>query len=176
AERTSRKPARASATWPSTARTALATYSNGFLIFAPRASGAQNSGEARIVRSIALTSPSDRRNVAATRSTSAGGGSSATKRATTWAAVGPGLPREVRARAEPVVEIEERGRVGGRPAQQVAELAERVGADDIALVGGQVPLHLALGGLDVEVVEPEVDHDLLELALAFDGEHDPRRL
>src|SRR5206468_4682772 len=59
--------------------TLFRSYSNGFLILAPRASGAQNSGEARIVRSIALTSPSVRRNVAATRSTSAGGGSSATK-------------------------------------------------------------------------------------------------
>ena len=86
AYRASAKPARAS-TWPPTARTALATYSKGFLIFARRGSGAQNSGEVTSARSIALMSPSVARNVAATRSTSAGGGSSETKRRTSLVAM-----------------------------------------------------------------------------------------
>ena len=63
-----------------------------------------------------------------------------------------------------------------RPTEQVTEPAERVGPDDVALVGREVPLHLALGGVDVEVIEPEVDHDLFELPLALDRTHEPRGL
>ena len=47
-----------------------------------------------------------------------------------------------------------------------------MGADDLAVVGGLEPLGVALGGVDVEVVRPEIDHHLLELALGMDGVED----
>ena len=87
--------------------------------------------------------------------------------------VGAGAHGEARTGAEPVVEVEQHGRMmGGRP-QQVGEAAERVGTDDVALVGREVPAHLALAREDVEVVEPEVDHHLLQLPLA---RHRPQHL
>ena len=59
------------------------------------------------------------------------------------------------------------GKGGGE--EEVAELAEGVFADGFALVGGGVPLVGVFGDVDVEVIEPEVGHDLLELALGEDG-------
>ena len=56
--------------------------------------------------------------------------------------------------------------------EQVAELAESMGADGVTLIGWRVQLRGILADVDVEVVEPEVGHDLLELALAEDGAHD----
>src|SRR5437762_509038 len=139
-------------------------------------------------------SPSVSMYVEATRSTSAGGGVSATKRRTSFVAMkraGEGwrvriartrspssrpppaavLSRwhdEVRPGGEPVVEVEERRWMARTGADEVGKASQRVRADDITLVGRDVPADVALPGEDVEVVEPEVDHDLRELALALD--------
>ncbi len=74
----------------------------------------------------------------------------------------------------PVVEVEEHRRVVGHRAEQVAEGAEEVGADRVALVGRDQPPHRPLVRRDVEVVEPEVDQRLLELAPALGGADEPR--
>src|SRR5262245_66220723 len=87
------------------------------------------------------------------------------------AAIRPEHQREIAPGAEPVVEIEEhRGMRGGSP-QQVTEPSEHMGPDDVALVGRDVPLHFALGGVNVEMIEPEVDHYLFELPLTLDRAH-----
>ena len=75
--------------------------------------------------------------------------------------------------ALPVVEIEEHRRAVRRRAQQIAELAEHPRADGVALVLGQVVPHLALAHEHVEVIHPEVDEDLFELALAVGRTQDP---
>ena len=67
------------------------------------------------------------------------------------------------------VEIPEHRGAERGGAEHGGELAERVGADDIAVVGDLEPLGVALGGVNVEVVAPEVDHHLVELALGEDG-------
>src|SRR5439155_10649761 len=54
------------------------------------------------------------------------------------AAIGPEPRREVRSRAEPVVEVKEHRGMRRRPTEQVTEPAERVGPDDVALVGREV--------------------------------------
>ena len=72
---------------------------------------------------------------------------------------------------KPVVEIHHHGRRLGRGQQQVAKLAQRMRANRIALVGGGVPLVGILGHEDVEVIEPEVGHHLLQLALGHDRTH-----
>ena len=86
-----------------------------------------------------------------------------------------GAPRghgEVRPGGEPVVQVEEHRRMARAGADEVGKAAQRVRADDVALVGRDVPADVALRGEHVEVVEPEVDHDLLELALTLDrAEH-----
>ena len=77
--------------------------------------------------------------------------------------------RTVRIGAHPVVEIEEhRGALRGR-LEQIAETAEHVRPDRVALVLGQHEPDLALARVDVEVVEPEVGQDFLQLPLAVDG-------
>jgi hypothetical protein len=83
---------------------------------------------------------------------------------------------EVRPGAEPVVEVEEHRRMVRGGAHEVGELAHRVRADRFALVGRDVPPHVALAREHVEVVEPEIDHELFELALARHGTHDLRGL
>ena len=75
-----------------------------------------------------------------------------------------------------VVEVEEHRRTLGSRFEEVAEVAERVGADHVAVVGGQEPAVGALAGEDVEVVRPEIDHHLLQLPLAVGGAQDSRRL
>ena len=74
--------------------------------------------------------------------------------------------------AFPVVEVEEhRGTLGGRD-QKVRELAHRVGADRVLdVIGGEKPVG-ALRQVDVEVIEPEVHHDFVELALREDRADD----
>ena len=56
--------------------------------------------------------------------------------------------------------------------EEIAELAEGVFADVVALVAGGVPLVGVFADVDVEVIEPEVGHDLLQLALGEDGAED----
>jgi hypothetical protein len=56
-----------------------------------------------------------------------------------------------------------------RRAQQIAEASEYMRPDGVALVLGQVePCH-TFTGKHVEVVEPEVDQDFLELPFAVGG-------
>src|SRR5438876_966479 len=100
-------------------------------------------------------SPSVSMYVEATRSTSAGGGVSATRRRTSFVA----MKRAVEGW---------RVRIASAGADVVGKACQRGRADDITLVGRDVPADVALPGEDVEVVEPEVDHDLRELALALD--------
>ena len=68
----------------------------------------------------------------------------------------------------PVVEIEEHRRALRGGAEQVAELAEHVRPDRVALVLGEQEAVAALARVDVEVVEPEVGQHFLELPLAVD--------
>ncbi len=63
-----------------------------------------------------------------------------------------------------------------RRAQQIGKPSQRVGTDDVALVRPDVPAALALGREDVEVIEPEIGHHLLELSLAHHGAHGLGRL
>ena len=74
----------------------------------------------------------------------------------------------------PVVEIEQHRRVLRRRAQQVAETAEHVRAYRLLLEGAGPETVQALAGEDVEMVEPELDHHLLELSRAFDGAQQAR--
>ena len=74
--------------------------------------------------------------------------------------------------ALPVVQIEEHRRALRHGAEQIAEPAEDVRPDRVALVLRQVGAHRALAGEDVEVVEPEVDEHFLELARRVDGAQD----
>ena len=67
-------------------------------------------------------------------------------------------------RALPVVEIEEHRGALGRRAEQIAELAEDVRPDRVALVLGEVLLRRSLTGEHVEVIEPEIGHHFFELA------------
>ena len=75
-----RASSRASVTSAPEARTALTTNSSGVFTLPRGWPAAKNSGEVTIVVTTSRMSPSVFRNVAAARSTRAGGGSSATKR------------------------------------------------------------------------------------------------
>ena len=74
-----------------------------------------------------------------------------------------------RHRVQVVVEVEDHGRVLGGGAQQVAEAAEGVWPYGVALVGRSRGPGEAVGDVDVEVVEPEVDHHFLQLVHAVHG-------
>ena len=60
--------------------------------------------------------------------------------------------------------------------QQVAKLAERIGADRVGLVAADPEMVEPLPGKDVEMVKPEIDHNLLQLARAVERTPDPRVL
>ena len=69
----------------------------------------------------------------------------------------------------PVIQVEQHGRAFGGGFQQVAELAQHVRADGVALVfGGQVTVG-SLVHEDVEMVEPEIGQHFVQLAIAIDG-------
>jgi hypothetical protein len=91
--------------------------------------------------------------------------------------LGAGNPRSrirARHRRQPVVEIEQHRRVfRGRP-EQVAEFAQDVGPDRLAFVIGDQDVIEALAGNDVEMIEPELVHDLLELPRAVDRPGQPQ--
>ena len=70
-----------------------------------------------------------------------------------------------------VVEVEQHRRVAGGGLQQVAQAPQRVRADGVALVVEHREAGLVVGGGDVEVVEPEVGHQLGELVLGIDRAH-----
>ena len=58
--------------------------------------------------------------------------------------------------------------------KQVAETAERKGADRLLLVIADPDVGQTLAGKDIEMVEPEIDHDLLQLTPAQHGSKDAR--
>ena len=74
-----------------------------------------------------------------------------------------------RGAAHPVVEIEEHRRALRGRLQQLAEAAEHMRANRVALVLADVDLGAPLACEDVEVVEPEIDEHLFELPVAVDG-------
>jgi hypothetical protein len=65
----------------------------------------------------------------------------------------------------PVIEVKQHRRALGRGDQQVLELPEGVRADHGFDVGRRKRAIRALAEEHVEVVGPEIDHDLVELAL-----------
>ncbi|KAF0241924.1 MAG: hypothetical protein FD180_4214 [Planctomycetota bacterium] len=70
------------------------------------------------------------------------------------------------------VEIDEHRGGSRRRLHHVAEFSQRVPADGVAIVGGLEPRAVGLADVDVEVIRPELDHDLEELALRVDGLED----
>ena len=78
----------------------------------------------------------------------------------------------VRIGTQIVVEIKKHRRAFRSGIEQVFEFFERVRLDDVAFVGRHEPFHVALAGEHVEMVEPEIVHNLLELAFAVDREGD----
>ncbi len=73
-----------------------------------------------------------------------------------------------------VVQIEEHRRRLGRGLEEILEAAPDVRTDRVALERDDGEAVLALVGVDVEVVHPEVDHDLVELPLGLGRAQDPR--
>ena len=67
--------------------------------------------------------------------------------------------------------MEHRGTLGGRP-EQVAEFAEDMWADDVAFVGDLEDAARAFADIDIEMVAPEIDEHLIELAGRVDGADD----
>ena len=57
------------------------------------------------------------------------------------------------------------------PADRSAELAQRIRADRVALIARRIPLVGVLPDVDIEVIEPEVGHHLLQLPLAQHRAH-----
>src|SRR5258707_11901812 len=75
----------------------------------------------------------------------------------------------IRPHALPVVQVEQHGRALRRAYQQVFEFSQHVRTDHITLVSrDHVPVR-AFADKNVEVVVPEVGHDLFKLAVAIDG-------
>ena len=71
-----------------------------------------------------------------------------------------------------VVEIEQHRRVVRGRAEKIAETSQRVGADRLGLVGADPQPVERLVREDIEMVVPEIDHDLLQLARAVEGAPD----
>ena len=67
-----------------------------------------------------------------------------------------------------IIQIEEHGRTFRRRCQQILKFSQSVRLNHIALVRGQQPLIVALACKHIEMVEPEIVHDLLQLPLAVD--------
>src|SRR5690349_11152818 len=76
-------------------------------------------------------------------------------------------------RALPVVEKEQHRRTLSDRAEQVAELAERIRTNHVAVVLRQIEARLAFPGKNAEVILPKIDHHLVQLAL---GRHRARQL
>ena len=77
----------------------------------------------------------------------------------------------MRAHAEPVVEIKHHGRTFRGRNQQVFKFAQSVRTDGVALVAGQQITVGAFVDKHIEVVDPEVSHHFIELALTIDRAH-----
>ncbi len=69
----------------------------------------------------------------------------------------------------PVIQVVEHGWRLGHSRQKVAELAQRVGSDRVTLIAGDEILVLVFINEDVEMVEPEIRHHLLELPFTVHG-------
>jgi len=67
------------------------------------------------------------------------------------------------------VEVMKHGEALGDRLEQGPEVSEEVGPDDIAVVVGPERPYPVVGGVDVEVVMPEICQDLGELSAAVDG-------
>ena len=78
------------------------------------------------------------------------------------------LFRHVLPAIDPPVEIPKHGRTEGGGAEHVGEFAERVLADHLAVVRHLEPFAVALGGINVEVVRPELHHHFIQLAFGPD--------
>lgn len=71
--------------------------------------------------------------------------------------------------AAPVVQIDQHGTVAGDCAEEVAEISPNVGADGRGFVVDEEGEDELFAGIDIEVIEPKIDEDFLELALRMDG-------
>src|SRR5215469_11219194 len=78
----------------------------------------------------------------------------------------------VRADIQPGVEIEEHRRTLSRGDEQSLELSQRVRADNVALIACEQVTVGSFTYENVKVVEPEVGHHLLQLALTVSGTQD----
>ena len=87
-------------------------------------------------------------------------------------ALGSDTRRSVRIGTQIIVEIKQHRRAVGSRVEEVFEFAERMRLDHIALVRSHEPFHVAFPGEDVEMIEPEIVHDLLQLAVAIYGARD----
>ena len=74
-------------------------------------------------------------------------------------------PGGIRAGAHPVVQIKQHRRALGRRYQQILKFAQGQRPDRVAVVGSGQPTVGAFGGVNVEVIAPEIDHDFIELAV-----------
>src|SRR5260221_9758514 len=70
--------------------------------------------------------------------------------------------------ALPVVQVEQNGRTFGRGRQQIFEFTQRMRTDHFTLIRSEHVTVRAFADEDVEVVEPEVRHHFIQLALAVD--------
>jgi hypothetical protein len=75
----------------------------------------------------------------------------------------PPLAGSARAGVLPVVEVEQHRRMGGRCLKKRSKAAQNVGTDGVLLVMPDPKPHEALAGKDIEVVEPEGGHHLVQL-------------
>ena len=78
-------------------------------------------------------------------------------------------PRGIGSHGLPVVEIKQHGRTLGGCFQQILEFAQDAGANHVAFVCGDQVAIGALVEVDVEVIEPEIRQDFIELPVAVDG-------
>src|SRR5207248_9768759 len=74
--------------------------------------------------------------------------------------------RRARIGAKKIVEIKKHRGTFRRRGDQVLEFSQHARLDDVTLVRSEVVTVFAFAGEHVEVVEPEIVHHLLELALA----------
>src|SRR6266700_4544101 len=97
--------------------------------------------------------------------------SSASVSSTTVPRVAPQSKRLIRIRsnAQPVIKIKEHGRALRSGHQQIFKLSERVRTNHVALIARDQVTIRAFAYEHVEVVEPEIGHHFLELALAVGG-------
>ena len=71
-----------------------------------------------------------------------------------------------------IVEVVQHGGAFRRGLEQVAEFAEHVRADDLAVIGDFQDAARPLADIDVEMIAPEIHQHLVQLARGFDGADD----